>query len=256
VESVREALTTNTRGPISLEALADRIEAPPEKLRPLVDNQYLRVLMPSEQFEQTVVACPGQRATEWLKSMFQPLKMRPFIPLNEVGRLWRITERKVMRLCGTYKIPVQSDPVFGELMSFGALKRFNRARRKYQGTRFDRAALLRYYLSEIERVPWKKPPNYSDRLEIEIYRIARLKEPWKTIRSVYLIEAFRDARTVTECLRRVRERSGELAKSEKLIDDLLDRLLGPEMAQRTRNRAGADGSPCQADQSCGESVGR
>jgi hypothetical protein len=228
VETVQEGLTKNARGPISIGALAEQIEVPADRLRLLVEHKYLRVMMPCEQFEQTVVRCPRQRATDWLKSMFQPLKLRPFVTLSEVGKLWRITEGKVLRLCGRYSIPVQSDPVFGELMSFAALKRFARARRKYSFPwRSDRAGILRYFLSEIERVSWKNPLRFSQSLEIEIHRIARLKEPWRTIRSVHLMEAFRDAKTVTECLRKLREleRSEELEKSEKLIDGLLDRVV-------------------------------
>jgi hypothetical protein len=105
-------------------------------------------------------------------------------------------------------------------------------------------ALLRYYLSEIERIPWKKPPNYSDRLEIEIRQIVRLSEPWRTVKAVALMEAFKDVRTVTECLRRVRARSEELEKSEKLIDQMLTRVLGPELARRALDHSGGtdDGS--------------
>lgn len=126
--TVRDALTTNTVGFISIRDLAQLIEAPAERLRPLVEHECLRVRTPDSVFERTIVARPGNRATEWLRNMFQPLKMRPLIPLKEAGKLWRITEREVLKYCQLRKIPVQSDPVFGNLITFAALKSLARAR--------------------------------------------------------------------------------------------------------------------------------
>ncbi|MGA8211994.1 MAG: hypothetical protein WB799_00265 [Candidatus Sulfotelmatobacter sp.] len=229
MEPALEALTTNTVGPISVHDLAELIEAPVERLRPLVEHGYLKVVKASPIFEWSIVARPGQRATEWLRNMFQPLELRPFVPLKEAGKLWGVTECEVLKYCKTGKIPVQSDPVFGNLITFGALKSLARARHRYhKPKRLDRAGLLRYYLSEIEGVRWKEPPPYSQRLEREIGRIATFKEPWRTICSVELIVAFRDARTATECLRRQKEISEELRKSEQQILDLFKRTTGLE----------------------------
>jgi hypothetical protein len=156
MQTIPEALLTNTVGPITIADLAQLIKAPVEKLRPLVEHKYLRVVFLREPFERTVVACPGQRATEWLKMMFQPVKMRPLIPLKEVGKLWKVTENHILDMCRISRIPVHSDPEYGNLMSFNALKSYARARMKYfkhKGT--DRASLLRYFLSEIEGERWK-----------------------------------------------------------------------------------------------------
>lgn len=227
MDTAQEALTRNTDGGISLGDLAELIEVPIERFRPLVEQGYLRVLTANPFFERTIVARPGQRATGWLRNMFQPLKMRPFIPLREAGKLWGITEREALKYCRHGNIPVQSDPVFGNLITFGSLKSLARARAKYhKPKRFDRAAVLRYYLSEIKGVRWKEPPPYSQRLDDEIHRIARLKEPIRTIRSVELLMAFRDARTVTDCFRRFEDVSGELEKTEMLIADM-DRKIYP-----------------------------
>src|ERR1700687_5413755 len=92
METVPEALITNTVGFISIGNLAQLIEAPVDRLRPLVEHEYLRVVTANSAFEQTIVARPGERATAWLRTMFQPLKMRPFVPLKEAGKLWGITE--------------------------------------------------------------------------------------------------------------------------------------------------------------------
>ena len=229
METVQEALTTNTVGSISVHDFAQLIETPVERLRPLVEHKYLRVVKASPIFEWTIVARPGQRATEWLRNMFQPLKMRPFVPLKEAGKLWGVTENEALKYCKIGNIPVQSDPVFGNLITFSALKSLARARHRYhKPKRLDRAGLLRYYMSQIEGVRWKEPPPYSVRLEKEIARIASLPEPARTERSVALILAFRDARRVTECLRRQKEIIGELAKSERQILDLFERTSGLE----------------------------
>ncbi len=83
-------------------------------------------------------------------------------------------------------------------------------------------------MSQIEGVRWKEPPPYSVRLEKEIARIRTLPEPARTIRSVALINAFRDARTATECLRRQKEIIGDLAKSERQILGLCKRATGED----------------------------
>ena len=221
MDVIPEALTTNTVGFISIRNLAQLIEAPVERLRPLVEQNYLRVLTANSEFEKTIVARPGERAVGWLRNMFQPLRMRPFVPLKEAGKLWGITERKALKYCQLRKIPVQSDAVFGNLISFGALKSLARARHRYYKPKtFDRASLLRYYLSEIEGVRWKEPPPYSQSLEEEIHRIARLKEPWRTVQSVELLLAFKDVQAVTDCCRGQAEVSAELLKTEKLVGEL------------------------------------
>jgi len=235
MQTVQAALTTNTVGPITIADLAQLIEAPVEKLRPLVEHKYLRMVIAKEPFERTVVACPGQRATEWLKMMFAPLKMRPLIPLREVAKLWEVTERHILRICKAYRIPVYSDPEFGHLMSFNGLKSYARARMKYYKPKaYDRASLLRYFLSQIEGVRWKHPLPYSDKLDREINRIAHLPQPWRTIRAMALYEAFRDARTVTECLRRGREISEEMLKSEASIQELCRKAVTQEWRRHAR----------------------
>jgi hypothetical protein len=112
-------------------------------------------------------------------------------------------------------------------MSFNALKSFARARMKYyKAKRYDRASFLRYFLSQVEGERWKDPPPYSTRLEMEIKRVARLEQPWRTFRACALIEAFQDAKTATECIRRGRELSEELQKSERSLENLERKLLG------------------------------
>ena len=226
METARDALTQNTIGQISVARLARLVEAPPVRLQPLVEHGYLRVVIPSDDFDQIIVARPGERRIQWLKHMFQPLVMKPIIPLKEAAELFGLTEGYAAKYCFYFLIPMQSDPAFGNLIPFKSLKRLARAAWAYR--RFDRAGLLRYFMSQIERVRWKEPPPYSVRLEKEIARIASLPEPARTERSVALILAFRDARRVTECLRRQKEIIGELARSERQILDLFKRTTSLE----------------------------
>jgi hypothetical protein len=112
MDTIPEALTTNTVGAITIAELARLIEAPVEKLRPLVEHKYLRVVMVKAEFEKTVVARPGKRAADWLKMMHQPFQMRPLIPLREVTKLWPVTESEIMKWCKSFRIPIYSDTVF------------------------------------------------------------------------------------------------------------------------------------------------
>jgi hypothetical protein len=234
MEPIREALTQNTVGMISIASLARMIEVPPVRLRPLVEHNYLRVLVPCDDFNQTIVARPGERRIQWLKNMFQPLSMRPVVPLKEAAELFGLTAAYALKYCWAKQIPVLSDQVFGNLLPFRSLKRLARAAWTYR--RFDRAAMLRYFMSQIERTRWKEPPPYSVRLEKEIGRIATLPQPARMLQSVALIEAFRDARTVAECLRRQKEINGELARSERQILALFKRTTTVEATW-------GDGSP-------------
>ena len=233
METIPEALTTNTVGPISIADLAKLIEAPVEKLRGLVEHEYLRVVMAKEEFEQTIVARPRQSGIDWLKMMFQPVKMRPLIPLREVGKLWKVTENHVLKVCRSYRIPVYHDPELGHLMSFNALKSFATARGKYFKPKgYSRAPLLRYFLSQIVGVAWKNPPSYSRKLQLEINRVAHLPEPERTIRSCELIEVFRDAKTAAECIRQGQEIPEEWLEIEATVEDLQRKVLTQEWGIR------------------------
>ena len=92
METTREVLTQHTVGKISIAHLARLVEVPPVRLHSLVENGYLWVVVPRDDFNQTIVARPGDRRIQWLKSMFQPLSMRPIVPLGEAAELFGLTE--------------------------------------------------------------------------------------------------------------------------------------------------------------------
>jgi hypothetical protein len=60
METIPEALTTNTVGMISIADLAQLVETPAEGLRLLVDHKYLRVVIPIEDFDRNIVAVPAR----------------------------------------------------------------------------------------------------------------------------------------------------------------------------------------------------
>jgi len=68
VETVSDALTTNTDGLITVENFACLLGTTTERLRPLVENKYLRVVAAHENFAQTIIMRPGQRAIEWVSA--------------------------------------------------------------------------------------------------------------------------------------------------------------------------------------------
>lgn len=74
------------------------------------------------------------------------------------------------------------------------------------GDRFDRVEMLTFLLNALmptSRKPLKRP-RYTKRLELEIKRIAQLSNPERTVRAMALYEAWRDSRTVQECIRAAR----------------------------------------------------
>jgi hypothetical protein len=105
----------------------------------------------------------------------------------------------------------------------------------YKPKGLDRASLLRFYLSQIEGVRWKEPLPYSERLEREIDRIAHLPYPQRTMRSIALWEAFRDAKTVGECIRQGRAVSEEWLKCEASVNELMRKVKTGEWRTHSRS---------------------
>ena len=60
MDAIPEALTENTVGVISIDKLARIVEVEPERLRPLVEHGYLRVVTSCQLFAGTIVRGPGQ----------------------------------------------------------------------------------------------------------------------------------------------------------------------------------------------------
>jgi len=186
---------------ISLHDLAAELGVSLDRLQPLLDHQYLRFT------RQNFVVRPKPAAIAWLRTMFQPLTMRPWLSSQMVADLTGVRIGELQTLCLMYDVPLQSDPVFGELMSIASFHRFFNCLHHYRDpSRFDRQALLRVLMEAIsykddQEMAIPKLP-FSRRLDHEIRRIARLDEPDRTFRATALLEAYRDAKGVADAFTR------------------------------------------------------
>lgn len=202
---------------ITLQRLADELEIDLERLAPLIRHNYLRILHAEDTMAATVVARPTKDAMDWLRTMFMPLDLRPFIPLPEVTASLGATEDELHYVCASQGIPLYSDPAFGELLTvtgFWLLYKGLFAMRSR--LRSDRQTLL-LILAQIKHVepPCRPEPlPYSDRLDKEISRIAALPEPDRTIRATEFWKIYSEANTLVECLEKLDQ---PLTKKEERI---------------------------------------
>lgn len=134
---------------------------------------------------------------EWMKGMFRPLLMRPFLSIEHVADLESLSVADVRLLAVSYDIPIQLDPVFGEFFTVASFHAFHKALHHYrEPSRFDRQAMLVALLQAADPEKWRsdlKPPPFSKRLEKEIRRIAQLPDPQKTEMALRLVEAYGDS---------------------------------------------------------------
>lgn len=181
---------------VTPEVLAAELEVEPIRLFPLIERGYLKV----ETVTPVTVVRPQPAAMEWLKGMFLPLPMRPFLPSAMAAELTGVTLKDFRGLCVAYNVPLQDDPAFGELMSIAAFHRFFEALHHFrEPSRFDRAALLTMLLTAMpvgKRTPKSLP--FDKRLDAEIRRIAKLLEPDKTEQALLLWESYSDAKVIAD----------------------------------------------------------
>src|SRR5579863_2348861 len=116
--SIQEELSGEGVGPITIEGLAQLLEVPMERLQPLIDHKYLRIVIAKPELGKTVISCPKPAVLEWLRSMFQPLSLRPLVRLDEVNALVRRSQpkvndhsaerarKRVIEICRMYSIPI------------------------------------------------------------------------------------------------------------------------------------------------------
>jgi hypothetical protein len=237
-KSVQELLSAGGNGPITTQSLAKLLEVGLPEIQSLIDNEYLRVIFNKESFPATVVACPGDRGLIWLRQMFRPFYLRPMIKLVEVREMieqyrkkepkrWEIDRWAAVmgtldfyrKLCFEHRIPIYHDEEFGELLTiegFGWLLLRLRTSWQKRGKK-DQASLLAYLLNTLPD-PQLKPkdplevPRYSAQLSKEINRIARLPIEQRTIMALNLYQCWKDARTVQECLIKLKDLERYLEK--------------------------------------------
>jgi hypothetical protein len=227
--TVKEELKGEGDGPITLGTLAYLLNISIDQAKSLVDHGYLRVVVPNPDPSMMTVSRPKAEGLEWLKNMFQPFARQPLVKLDDIHRLMekyrgaQYQSRKererhnVRRVCQTYRIPIYKDEVFGELFSIEHLTTVaHHLGIYYNPARTNRAGMLAFLLNALP--PTHRKPlklfRYTQRLELEIKRIASLENPQRTIRALELYLAWRDARTVQECLTKLREIATEDSKHQ------------------------------------------
>lgn len=216
-----EALHQPNPPTIRLQDLATRLGVEPAKLLPTIKAGYLTLACA----DPPVVYEPPAAAIEWLRSMFQPLILRPFLPIQMVAELESITASDVRLLALTYDIPVQIDEVFGELLTPISFFKLHESLHHYrEPSRFDRQAMIVALLNSVDPERYKhvlKPPPYSKRLEKEIRRIAALGEPLKTEMALRLVEAMEDCTGIVDIIARLRGkdpvRMKAMARAERMV---------------------------------------
>jgi len=182
-------------------------EFTPERVLLLVRLGYLKFY----QGDETKVVLPPPGAIRWLRLMLLPLPERPLFTLEEVVQLAEIAPPPgkkgvqgivlLRKLCAAFSIPIHVDDGFGELMSPISFIRLLDALFGYRDPmRFDRAALMEWMRGMKTGYRLRCHLPYSKLLELEIRRIARLREPERTMRAVALWESYYDAKRVSNCV--------------------------------------------------------
>jgi len=203
-----------------------------ERLRPLIEYHYLRILEAHEYLADCLVGRPEPDALRWLKGMLEPLTMRPFLTVEQAAELMQCNVNELRLLCVTHNFQLYADPAFGELISIYQFHRlFDRLRETHDGIRFDRQSMLlmlRNVMPQRQGFRYRqKPLSYSKRLELEIIRIGKLPEPDRTLRAVALWESYCDARNIRDCLQRYYKLTkGEAPEVEERLKNLVERCVG------------------------------
>lgn len=228
LESVPEALQSQNQKLLPLADLAKLLGVDAKRLLPALEYGYLKLVSA----DPPLVYEPPPAAIEWLRMMFQPIVMRPFLSSEMVAQLEGVSTNSVRRLCLDYGIPIYSDPVFGELMSIASFYRFHEQMHHQRApSRFDRQAILAALMHTVRPDEWRidiKAPKFSRRFELEVRRIAGLKEPARTDAALRLWEAYRDGKKVAQCITAARGVKIEDPKTMTQLRRILEVELPPE----------------------------
>lgn len=190
---------------ISLVDLARELKIKPDRIPPLIIEGYLRLAESGSTPYNCMVEKPAPAALEWLKSMYAPLKKRPFVPIEDVATIFKLTPTALRQYMLHYNIPSTLDPLFGELVSIQALRRLHQCFLEARSPlRMDRGEIA-LFLAGIAGIPFPKKRNFDQRLSPEVTRIAKLPEPQRTMRALKLVTDWQDAEKVIESLKQYRE---------------------------------------------------
>ena len=185
---------------IPLSELARMLDVDAARLLPAIEHGYIRLICS----DPPTVYEPPPAAVEWLGAMYQPIALRPLIPIDMVASMENFRPIDIRNLCLGYDVPISSDPVFGEILSLSAFYKLHKHLHRYrEPSRFDRQMLLVMFLHAADPSNYRKvvnPPEFSRKLEDEIQRVSKLPEPARTDAALRLWDALESAKKVAECV--------------------------------------------------------
>jgi hypothetical protein len=185
---------------ITLADLAVELNVPARRLLPLISHCYLKTVLRHESLESTIVERPSPEVLDWLKTMFAPLELRPMVPIRDAAALVEKHPKIFRKLCLHYKIPLHDDPVFREIISIESLRKLQLAIYESENpVRIDRQALI-VLLAGLKGFTKTEMRPYNARLESEIRRIIKLKEPRRTLMAVDFWKTYIDAEQFVGCM--------------------------------------------------------
>lgn len=188
---------------ITCARLANELEVSLDRILPLIEHRYLRVVQLSDDPGSVLVARPTGAALSWLRIMFMPIAMRPYLPIEDVAQMFETYPANIRYLCVNNNIPIYADPVFGELLTVRGYRDLRRSLFEAEMLpRFDRGVLLNLLgrLRDFEQSGNRPPLPYSARVEREIARIAALPESDRGSAAKELYTAYLDAKKVADAL--------------------------------------------------------
>lgn len=192
----------STASTITLANLATTLGVLPSRLFPLCAEGYLVPLTDPPLTQQTLVPTPSAAAISWMRGWFQSAQAKPLFSREDLAALLDCPVKEVLGLAQQYGVPVVRDEALGWLFStFAAHKLLFHVLGGREVTRYDRIALLHWLL---EGDPGKvlAAPQYSDAMEQELARAAKLDEPARSIRTQHLLEAMQDAEQLAESVKK------------------------------------------------------
>lgn len=231
IASIPQALHDQSPRTIPLQELAESLNVDPSRLLPAIKCGYIKVVTSNP----PVVYEPPPAAIKWLRSMYEPILMRPFLEINMVAELEDIPVPDVRRLCLSYDIPIHMDECFGELLTIMEFRKLHVCLHHYkEPSRFDRQAMLVNLMRVADPETFNadlKPPPYSVRLEKEIRRISKLPEPRRTEMALMLWEQFSEAKTIADCVAVAKGLKSPTIRGTRRIEKLIE-------VKETENPAG------------------
>jgi hypothetical protein len=184
---------------ITLANLSQSLNVPIDRLEPLCEHGWIKLRSQGKITSQSYVEAPSGAALRWMRQWFQPLWDKPMFSQQDMAQLLNVEAKLVLEVAAAHDAPVIYDPGFGHMFSVWSAKTLL-AKMLGGGrvdSRFDRQAMIWNLLDGDPRRVGELP-KFDEQLEIEIERVAKLEEPMRSMRSMALVDQFRDAQIILE----------------------------------------------------------